>query len=79
MIMRTKVTKRGQVSVPSQVRKKLKIGPETELEWVVEGATVRVIPLPSDPIRAFRGSGKKGMVKRLLRDRRQDRHREDAS
>ena len=79
MMMRTKVTKRGQVSVPSQVRKKLKIGPETELEWVVEGATVRVIPLPSDPIRAFRGSGKKGMVKRLLRDRRQDRHREDAS
>lgn len=77
--MRTKVTKRGQVSVPSQVRKKLKIGPETELEWVVEGATVRVIPLPSDPIRVFRGSGKKGMVKRLLRDRRQDRQREDAS
>jgi len=77
--MRTKVTKRGQVSVPSQVRKKLKIGPDTQLEWVVEGATVRVIPLPSDPIRAFRGSGKKGMVKRLLRDRRQDRQREDAS
>ncbi|MBI2988900.1 MAG: AbrB/MazE/SpoVT family DNA-binding domain-containing protein [Deltaproteobacteria bacterium] len=77
--MRTKVTKRGQVSVPSQVRKKLKIGPDTELEWMVEGATVRVIPLPSDPIRAFRGSGKKGMVKRLLRDRRRDRHREDAS
>ncbi len=77
--MRTKVTKRGQVSVPSQVRKKLKIGPDTQLEWVVEGATVRVIPLPSDPVRAFRGSGKKGMVKRLLRDRRQDRQREDAS
>lgn len=77
--MRTKVTKRGQVSVPSQVRKKLKIGPDTQLEWVVEGATVRVIPLPSDPIRAFRGSGKKGMVEQLLRDRRQDRQREDAS
>ena len=77
--MRTKVTKRGQVSVPSQVRKKLKIGPDTQLEWMVEGATVRVIPLPSDPIRAFRGSGKKGMVKRLLKDRRQDRQREDAS
>lgn len=76
--MRTKVTKRGQVSVPSQVRKKLKIGPNTQLEWVVEGATVRVIPLPSDPVRAFRGSGKKGMVKRLLRDRRQARQREDA-
>lgn len=43
--MRTKMTKRGQVSVPSEVRKKLKIGPNTTLEWVVEGNTVRVIPL----------------------------------
>lgn len=77
--MRTKVTKRGQVSVPSEVRKKLKIGPDTQLEWVVEGATVRVIPLPSDPVKTFRGSGKKGMVKRLLRDRRWDQQREDTS
>lgn len=76
--MRTKVTKRGQVSVPSEVRKKLKIGPNTQLEWVVEGATVRVIPLPSDPLKAFRGSGKKGMVKRLLEERRRDRQRENA-
>ena len=58
--VRTTVTKRGQVSVPAEVRKKLQIGPSTELEWVVEGATVRVIPLPVDPVKAFRGSGKKG-------------------
>lgn len=77
--MRTKVTKRGQVSVPSEARKKLQIGPNTELEWVVEGTTVKVIPLPSDPIRAFRGSGKKGMVQRLLRDRRLDRRQGNAS
>lgn len=77
--MRTRVTKRGQVSVPSEVRKKLKIGPNTKLEWVVEGNTARVIPIPPDPLRAFRGSGKKGMVKRLLRDRRLDQQRENAA
>ena len=77
--VRTKVTKRGQVSVPAEVRKKLQIGPSTELEWVVEGTTVRVIPLPVDPVKAFRGSGKKGMVQRLLRERRLDRQRENAS
>jgi AbrB family looped-hinge helix DNA binding protein len=66
------MTKRGQVSVPSEVRKKLKIGPNTTLEWVVEGNTARVIPLPSDPVSAFRGSGKRGMVKRLLRERQRD-------
>ncbi len=77
--MRTKLTKRGQVSVPSEVRKKLKIGPETRLEWVVEGNTARVIPIPADPLNAFRGSGKKGTLKRLLKERRQDQKREDAS
>ena len=76
--MRTKMTKRGQVSVPS-IRKKLKIGPNTTLEWIVEGTTARVIPLPSDPISAFRGSGKKGLVKRLLLERKQDRQRENGT
>ena len=75
--MRTRVTKRGQVSVPSDVRRQLEIGPSTVLEWVVEGKTARVIPLPSDPVAAFRGSGRKGQVGRLLKERRRDRQRED--
>jgi bifunctional DNA-binding transcriptional regulator/antitoxin component of YhaV-PrlF toxin-antitoxin module len=75
--MRTKVSKRGQVSVPSQVRKQLSIGPDTTVEWVIEGATARVIPIPENPIAAFRGSGKKGSVDRLLKERRRDRQRED--
>ena len=77
--MRTKITKRGQTSVPSKIRKQLHIGAETTLEWVVEGSTARVIPVPADPIRAFRGSGKKGLVKQLLKDRRRDRLRENAA
>src|SRR5574341_1438132 len=77
--MRTKMTKRGQISVPAKIRKQLHIGPDTTLEWVVEGATARVIPVPADPVQAFRGSGKKGLVKQLLRDRRRDRLRENGS
>ena len=79
MSMHTKVTKRGQVSIPSDVRKKLHIGPDTRLEWMIEGATVRVIPLPADAIEAFRGSGKRGIVRRLLQERRKDRKRENGS
>ena len=74
--MRTKVTTRGQVSIPSKVRKQLRIKPETQLEWIVEGSTVRVIPIPDDPIAALRGSGKKGEVRRLLADRQRDRRRD---
>jgi AbrB family looped-hinge helix DNA binding protein len=77
-IMLTKVTKRGQVSVPADVRKKLQIGPGTRLQWIIEGSTARVIPLPADPLRAFRGSGRKGLVKILLDDRRSDRRQEEA-
>jgi AbrB family looped-hinge helix DNA binding protein len=76
--MRTKMSKRGQISVPAVVRKQLHIGPNTILEWVIEGATARVIPVPEDPVQAFRGSGKKGLVKQLLKERRRDRQREDA-
>lgn len=77
--MRTKMSKRGQVSIPATVRKQLHIRPNTTVEWVIEGATARVIPVPDDPIRAFRGSGKKGLVKQLLKERRRNRRREDAS
>jgi AbrB family looped-hinge helix DNA binding protein len=74
--MRTKVTTRGQVSIPSRIREQLGLGPETVVEWVVEGDTLRVIPIPADPIRALRGSGRKGAVGRLLADRRRDRGRD---
>lgn len=74
--MRTKVTERGQTSIPAAVRRKLQIRPNTSLEWIVEGNAVRVIPIPADPIAALRGAGKAGAVKRLLVDRRKDRLRD---
>ena len=46
------------------------------LEWVVEGSTARVIPLPGDSVRAFRGSRSKASVAALLRERRKERRRE---
>lgn len=77
--MRTRISKRGQISIPAPVRKQLRIGPNTTVEWVIEGATARVIPVPEDPIRAFRGSGRKDLTKQLLTERRRDRQREDAA
>ena len=73
--MRTKVTTRGQVSIPAAVRRQLHITANTALEWIVEGNAARVVPIPDDPIAALRGSGKRGAVRRLLQDRRRDKQR----
>ncbi len=73
--MRTRVTIRGQVSIPARIRRQLDIKENTTLEWVVEGNTVRVIPIPADPLAVFRGSGKGGTVRALIADRRRDRAR----
>jgi AbrB family looped-hinge helix DNA binding protein len=76
VVMRSTVTVRGQTVVPSPIRKKFGLGPSKRLEWVIEGDTIRVVPVEANPIAAFRGSGKGGTVKRLLAERRRDRERE---
>jgi AbrB family looped-hinge helix DNA binding protein len=76
--MISKITTRGQVSIPSEIRKKLKLEPEMKLEWSIVGNTIRVVPMPKDPIAAFRGRGK-GLAgtRELLRERRSQRKKEE--
>lgn len=74
--MRTKVTDRGQVSIPAEIRRKLGITARTSVEWVLEGNAARLIPIPGDPVAALRGSGKPGAVRSLLADRRRDARRD---
>jgi AbrB family looped-hinge helix DNA binding protein len=76
--MKAKVTARGQVSIPSAIRKKFNIEPESKIEWVVEGSVIKVIPLPKDPVAAFRGRGSgKYTTERLIEERRAERENED--
>jgi len=48
------------------------------VEWVIEAGSAKLIPIPDNPIKAFRGSGKEGLVSQLLKERRKDRQKEDS-
>jgi len=74
--MRSTITARGQTVIPSEIRQLFHLSPSDRLEWVVDGSGIRVIPVKSDPVEAFRGRGSGGSVARLLTDRAQDRDRE---
>ena len=70
--MKTTVTSRGQTVIPARIRKEHRIGISTKLEWIDDGETIRVVPLPADPIRAAKGLSK-GLHRRLLKEREWER------
>jgi len=72
--MKTTVTRRGQTVVPAKIRKDHHIKAQTQLEWIDDGETIRVIPLPPDAIRAARGLST-GLHQRLLAERERERQR----
>ena len=75
--MKTAVTKRGQTVVPAAIRKRYHIRGGSRLMWLDDGETIRVVPVPEDPLKALRGSGREGgLTERLLAERRADRERE---
>jgi AbrB family looped-hinge helix DNA binding protein len=76
--MKSKVSARGQVSIPAEIRKRFNIEPESNVEWVVEGNTIKIVPLPKDPVAVFRGRGSgRYSTEHLIEERVDDRRRED--
>ena len=77
--MQTKVSERGQVSIPAKIRKRFHIKPQMKLEWIVEQDRIALLPIPEDPVAAFRGRGRRRYTTTdLLADRRLERKQEDA-
>ena len=72
--MRTTVTVRGQTVVPAKIRRNHGIAPHTRLEWIDDGHSIRVVPVPDDSIRAAIGMTR-GLGRRLLEERKRERAR----
>jgi hypothetical protein len=50
-----------------------------QVEWIEEGNVIKIIPLPKDPIEAFRGAGKNRYTSDNLRkDRKKERIEENS-
>lgn len=74
--MVTTMTRRGQTVVPAEIRRRLRIAANTRLEWLTDGESIRVFPLPTDPIRGARGVAKgTGLLKTLMENRKKERER----
>jgi AbrB family looped-hinge helix DNA binding protein len=75
--METTLTERGQTVIPAEIRKRYRLKKGTKLVWFDNGKTITVVPIPDDPVKALRGSGKgNGLVEKLLEERKKDRERE---
>jgi bifunctional DNA-binding transcriptional regulator/antitoxin component of YhaV-PrlF toxin-antitoxin module len=74
--MQSTITTRGQTVVPAFIRMQFSLGPSDRLEWVIDGADIRVVPVRANPVEAFRGQGRGGATARLLGARKLDQARE---
>jgi bifunctional DNA-binding transcriptional regulator/antitoxin component of YhaV-PrlF toxin-antitoxin module len=72
--MRTTMTSRGQTVVPAKIRRDHQLHPQTQLEWIDDGETIRVVPIPPDSIRAAKGITKR-LHQKLLAEREWERQR----
>lgn len=74
--MESTVTIRGQTAIPVAIRKKYNIKPKTKLEWMDDGLTITVLPIPQDPIKELKGKFKDdNLLQALIRSRKEERRR----
>ena len=72
----SKVTSRGQTTIPAIIRKQLNLHPGNTLMWINDGQSLRVVPVPADALAALYGRGKgENLSARLLQKRGRERGR----
>ena len=67
------VSTKGQMVIPTKIRKKYNIHPQTKVELIDKGNEIVIIPLPKDPFRDARGILKGVSTQDLLKFRQQEK------
>lgn len=66
-----------QTVIPAAIRRRCHIDGSVHLVWLDDGETIRVAPVPNDPLQALRGRGRgERLTERPLAERKADRDRE---
>ncbi len=74
MVMKSTVTVRGQTAIPAAIRKRYNIRPKTKLEWIDDGHSITVLPVPKNPIKTLKGLFKDtDLLGALLKSRKKER------
>jgi len=75
--MESTITERGQTAIPAALRRKYGLKAHMKLVWVDTGGGIRVVPVPTDAVKSFRGMFRGlGLTEGLLKDRREELERE---
>ncbi len=74
--MESTVTIRGQTAIPAAIRKRYNIKPKMRLDWIDDGHSITVVPIPQDPIKALKGRYKDtDLLGALLKSRLEEKRR----
>ena len=74
--MESTVTVRGQTAIPIAIRRRYHIKPKTKLEWIDDGHTITVLPVPANPMKVLKGYFKnQDLLGALLKSRKEERER----
>ncbi|MEJ2559411.1 MAG: AbrB/MazE/SpoVT family DNA-binding domain-containing protein [Anaerolineae bacterium] len=78
MALTAKVSSKGSVVIPAEIRKRYQIQPGDMLAFVDYGGQLSLIRVPDDPIAAGRGMLKSGpsLTQELLEEHRREKERD---
>ncbi len=76
--VKSKVTSKGQVVIPKNIREKYRIDTSTVINWIEKEQGILMVPVVDDPVLTARGMLKgSGLLRSYLQEKHSERQMED--